>query len=133
MSDNRGVLVIGEDAILKGEIRNCREIEIFGYVEGLLEAGKVTVHPQGRLFGNVKAETAEVFGQLQGDVRVKQLIAIRSSGTASSWPRTASPSNTASIGGIFFSLLFQAFLAERFMRVFALLADNKPLEILNLE
>lgn len=81
MSDNRGVLVIGEDAILKGEIRNCREIEIFGYVEGLLEAGRVTVHPQGRLFGNVKAETAEVFGQLQGDVRVKQLIAIRSSGT----------------------------------------------------
>lgn len=81
MSDNRGVLVIGEDAILKGEIRNCREIEIFGYVEGLLEANKVVVHPQGRLFGTVKAESAEVFGQLQGDVRIKQLIAIKSSGT----------------------------------------------------
>jgi cytoskeletal protein CcmA (bactofilin family) len=81
VSDNRGVLVIGEEAILKGEIRNCREIEIFGYVEGLLEAGKVTVHPQGRLFGTVKAETAEIFGQLQGDVRVKQLIAIRNNGT----------------------------------------------------
>lgn len=80
MSDNRGVLVIGEDAILKGEIKNCREIEIFGYVEGRLDAGKVVVHPQGRLFGNVKAESAEVHGQLQGDVRIKQLIAIKSTG-----------------------------------------------------
>lgn len=81
MSDNRGVLVIGEDAILKGEIRNCREIEIFGYVEGKLEAGRVVVHQQGRLFGTVKAESAEVHGAMQGDVRVKQLIAIRATGT----------------------------------------------------
>lgn len=81
MSDNRGVLVIGEDAVLKGEIRNCREIEIYGYVEGLLEAGKVIVHPQGRLFGTVKAESADVFGQLQGNVRIKQLIAIKNNGS----------------------------------------------------
>lgn len=81
MSDNRGVLVIGEDAILKGEIKNCREIEIYGYVEGRLEAGRVVVHPQGRLFGTVKAESAEIHGQLQGDVRVKQLIAIRNAGS----------------------------------------------------
>lgn len=75
------MLVIGEDAILKGEISNCREIEIFGYVEGKLEAGRVVVHPQGRLTGIVRAESAEVFGQLQGEVRVKQLISIKSSGT----------------------------------------------------
>ena len=81
VADNRGVLIIGEDAILKGDIRNCREIEIYGYVEGRLEAGKVVVHPQGRLYGTVRAETAEIHGQLQGDVRIKQLIAIRSSGT----------------------------------------------------
>ena len=81
MSDNRGVLVIGEDAILQGEIRNCREIEVSGYVEGNLDAGKVVVNPQGRLFGTIRAENAEVHGELQGDVRVKQLIAIKSTGT----------------------------------------------------
>lgn len=81
MSDNHGVLVIGEDAILQGEIRNCREIEIFGYVDGRLEAGNVVVHPQGRLFGTVRAENAKVHGELQGDVRVKQLIAIKNTGT----------------------------------------------------
>ncbi|MEQ1715226.1 MAG: polymer-forming cytoskeletal protein [Hyphomicrobium sp.] len=83
MSENRGQLVIGEDAILTGEIKNCREIEIFGYVEGLLEAGKVTVHPQGRLYGTVRAETAEILGEMQGDVRIKQLISIRNSGSVS--------------------------------------------------
>ena len=81
MSDNRGVLVIGEDAILKGEIRNCREIEIYGYVEGKLDAGRVVVHPQGRLYGTVKVETADIAGEMQGDVRVKQLISIRQSGS----------------------------------------------------
>lgn len=81
MSDNRGVLVIGEGAILQGEVSNCREIEISGYVEGKLDAGKVVVNPQGRLFGTIRAENAEVHGELQGDVRVKQLIAIRSTGT----------------------------------------------------
>lgn len=81
MSDNRGVLVIGEDAILQGEVRNCREIEIYGYVEGKLDAGNVIVHPPGRLFGTIRAENAEVHGALQGDVRVKQLIAIRNTGT----------------------------------------------------
>jgi cytoskeletal protein CcmA (bactofilin family) len=80
VSDNRGVLVIGEDAILQGEIRNCREIEIYGYVEGKLDAGNVILHPPGRLFGTIKAENADVHGELQGDVRVKQLIAIKSTG-----------------------------------------------------
>lgn len=75
------MLVIGEEAILKGEIKNCREIEIYGYVEGLLEADKVTVHPEGRLFGTVKADTADVHGQVQGNVRIKQLIAIWRTGS----------------------------------------------------
>lgn len=81
MADNRGVLVIGEDTILKGDIKNCREIEVYGYVEGTLEAGRVVVHPDGRLYGTIRAETAEIKGELQGDIRIKQLISIRQSGT----------------------------------------------------
>ncbi|MGL4397284.1 MAG: polymer-forming cytoskeletal protein [Hyphomicrobium sp.] len=81
MSDNRGVLIIGEDAVLKGDIRNCREIEVFGYVEGTLEAGSVIVHQGGRLYGKIKADTADVLGTLQGDVRVRELISIRASGS----------------------------------------------------
>ncbi len=81
VSDNRGVLIIGEETVLTGEIKNCREIEIYGHVDGKLDAGNIIVHQQGSLFGTVKAETAEIHGTMQGDVRIKQLISIKSSGT----------------------------------------------------
>lgn len=81
MSDTRGLLIIGDDAILTGDVKNCREIDVHGYVQGTLDAGKIVVHPEGRLFGTVRAETAEVHGEVQGDIRIQQLIAIRDSGS----------------------------------------------------
>ena len=81
MSDNRGVLIIGEETVLTGEIKNCREIEIYGHVDGKLDAGNIIVHQQGSLFGTVKAESAVIHGHMQGDARIKQLISIRSTGT----------------------------------------------------
>jgi cytoskeletal protein CcmA (bactofilin family) len=43
----------------------------------------VLVHKTGRLFGSVRTDTAEVHGTVQGDVVVKNLIDIRSSGNVS--------------------------------------------------
>ncbi len=80
MSDNRGLLIIGDDAILTGEVKNCREIDVHGYVQGTLDAGRIVVHPEGRLFGTVRAETADVLGEVQGDIRIQQLISIREFG-----------------------------------------------------
>lgn len=80
IESNRGA-VIQEDTTIVGKIRNCRQIEIRGYVEGDLVAESVVVHEGGRLHGTVKADTAEVLGTLQGDVSVKNLISIRSSGS----------------------------------------------------
>ena len=81
MSDTRGVLIIGSDAVLKGDVKNARRVEVHGYVEGGVAAGDVFVHNDGRLFGSIKSETAEVRGTLQGDVRVNQLMAIKSTGS----------------------------------------------------
>lgn len=83
MADNGGVLVIREDTIVKGEIRNCKQAEIFGYVEGDITARNLLVHPGGQCYGTVKTETAEVQGTLQGNVAVRQLINIRKSGSVS--------------------------------------------------
>lgn len=83
MVGTQGVLVVQEDASIKGQIRNCRLIEIHGYVEGELAAEKVLVHQTGRLFGKVMAESAEIHGTLQGNVVVRSLISIRSSGSVS--------------------------------------------------
>ncbi|MFT3731186.1 MAG: polymer-forming cytoskeletal protein [Hyphomicrobium sp.] len=82
MSDNRGVLIIGEDAVLKGEVKNGQRIEIWGYVEGGVSSAEVIVQEGGRLFGNVSADSAEIHGTVQGDVRVQQLIRIKSTGHA---------------------------------------------------
>lgn len=82
MSDNRGVLIIGEDAVLKGEVKSGQRVEIWGYVEGGVTASDVIVHEGGKLFGSVNSDTAEIHGTIQGDVRVQQLIQIRSTGHA---------------------------------------------------
>ena len=79
------MLVVKEDTVIRGvgEMRNCRQLEVFGYMEGDVAAKSVLVHKSGRLFGKVKSDNAEIHGTLQGEVVVKHLIDIRSSGNVS--------------------------------------------------
>lgn len=80
MSDTRGVLIIGADAVLNGEIKDAQRVEVLGVVEGGVAAGEVVVHQGGRMSGKVTSESADIRGQLQGDVRIRNLISIRSTG-----------------------------------------------------
>jgi cytoskeletal protein CcmA (bactofilin family) len=73
--------VIQEDTIIKGKIRNCKQMEIRGYVEGELAAESVLIHQGGTFYGTLKSDTADVSGSVQGEVFVKNLINIRSSGS----------------------------------------------------
>jgi cytoskeletal protein CcmA (bactofilin family) len=79
------VLIVTEDTVIRGvrELRNCRQLEVFGYLEGDVAAKSVLVHPNGRLFGKLKSDNAEIHGTLQGDVIVRNLMDIRSSGNVS--------------------------------------------------
>jgi cytoskeletal protein CcmA (bactofilin family) len=81
VAGTQGVLIVREDAIIKGDIRNCRQIEVYGYVEGNVTADSLLVHEGGQCYGNVKTEQADIHGTLQGEVVVKHLISIRSSGS----------------------------------------------------
>jgi cytoskeletal protein CcmA (bactofilin family) len=83
VADNSGLLVVGEDTIITGEVRNCRQIEVFGYVEGKVAADTAVIHQGGRCYGTLRSQTAEVSGTLQGNVFVKNLINIRSSAEVS--------------------------------------------------
>jgi cytoskeletal protein CcmA (bactofilin family) len=73
--------IIQEDTIIKGKIRNCRQMEIRGFVEGELAAESVLIHQGGTFYGTLKTEQADIAGSLQGEVFVKNLISIRSSGS----------------------------------------------------
>ena len=83
MDGSPGLLVIREDTFLKGEIRNCRQVEIYGYVEGNLSANSLLVHQGGKFYGTARTDNADIHGTLQGDVSVKHLINIRSNGSVS--------------------------------------------------
>ncbi len=56
-------------------------MEILGYVEGELTADDVLVHQGGIFQGTLKTGKADVAGMVQGEVFVKNLISIRSSGS----------------------------------------------------
>jgi cytoskeletal protein CcmA (bactofilin family) len=73
--------IIQEDTVIKGKIRNCRQMEIRGYFEGELTAEEVNVHQGGTFYGILKSDRADVAGSVQGEVFVKNLFNIRSSGS----------------------------------------------------
>jgi cytoskeletal protein CcmA (bactofilin family) len=83
VAEHQGVLVVQQDTIIKGEIRNCQQMEVYGYVEGDVAAENLLIHPSGQCYGTVKTGSAEVRGKLQGDVVVKHLISIRDTGSVS--------------------------------------------------
>lgn len=73
-------MVLSEDAVLKGEVRNCREFHLHGYIEGNIYAEDVVVHPGGRFYGIMRAGSATVAGNVQGEVYVKNLFRIERTG-----------------------------------------------------
>lgn len=81
MADHTGVLVIGADAVLTGDVKGAKAVEIYGVVDGGVAAGDVIVRQGGKLNGWIKSDTSTVEGTLKGDVRVQQLITIRSTGS----------------------------------------------------
>ncbi|HRD78391.1 MAG TPA: polymer-forming cytoskeletal protein, partial [Hyphomicrobiaceae bacterium] len=80
MSVNRGVMVIGQDMALTGEIRNGKLVEVHGVLDGYIASESVVVHPTGRVIGTLRADSAKVNGTLEGTVQVKNLIEIGSTG-----------------------------------------------------
>lgn len=80
MTDHRGVLVLLQDAIIKGEIRNCRQFHLYGYVEGTVATDELIIYEGGRCYGTVRAGTAQIAGSLQGNIFVKNLITIQRTG-----------------------------------------------------
>jgi cytoskeletal protein CcmA (bactofilin family) len=80
-SQYEGHVLIGEGVKIKGEIRDCREIEIHGTVEGDLEAEVLIVHGKGVVTGTVKTDRAEVHGSIDGDISVKYLLAVKAKGS----------------------------------------------------
>jgi cytoskeletal protein CcmA (bactofilin family) len=73
---------IGPSMTIKGEIRAREELLVDGEVEGLLESQSLlTVGPNGKVRGNIKAREVAIFGSVHGNVEVTEKIAIREQGS----------------------------------------------------
>ena len=72
--------VIGEDLVIRGELRNGGTVEVRGLIEGTIAAERVVIQPGGRVLGILKADSADVYGLMQGNVSVRQLLSIGGSG-----------------------------------------------------
>ena len=80
VGDRDGIVIISTDTAFKGAMRNCKRLEIFGYVEGEVTTGELVVHDGGNFYGQAQTDTAHVSGTLQGDSVVGGLIKIHSTG-----------------------------------------------------
>lgn len=79
--DNRTRSVIQKDMTIKGSIDQGKNVEIHGLVEGEVKAEKVKVHNTGRLVGGLFTDNASIDGAIEGEVKVRHLIMISSSGS----------------------------------------------------
>ncbi|MGI9411850.1 MAG: polymer-forming cytoskeletal protein [Hyphomicrobiaceae bacterium] len=76
MSQQPGVMIVMEHTSISGKIGNCRVLEVHGYVDGEVDADRIVVHETGRLYGTVSVREVEVNGDVQGDIKVLNLIKI---------------------------------------------------------
>lgn len=75
--------VIGKDIILKGEFHLSGDIRINGRLEGTVfyhGQGSIIIEKDGLVFGNVFADTLEVWGKVEGNIEAKETFIVRSGG-----------------------------------------------------
>jgi cytoskeletal protein CcmA (bactofilin family) len=75
--------VIGNDLVVKGEIRSLGRVEVHGFVEGKVSCDHLLIHPGGRVLGTIETGNADINGTMQGRARVRNTIAIGSTGKVS--------------------------------------------------
>lgn len=74
------VVYIGGACQVRGEIRNCRRLEIEGVLEGDLETEEIVVREGGKISGHIKTMSAEIHGDVEGQLDVEELLDVHSTG-----------------------------------------------------
>lgn len=78
--DGEGLVLIGRNTHVVGEITNCIKVEIQGGLDGTLVADAIVVREGGVVRGRVRTTNAEVHGDVDGEVVVDSLLDIRTNG-----------------------------------------------------
>ena len=76
-------LIIGEESTINGTIQEKNQIDIQGSVDGDVECRELIVGKFGNLKGKIKTESLSVEGTVDGELNVKGLLKLMSSGSVS--------------------------------------------------
>jgi len=76
-------VIIGNGVKVKGEISDADEIQIDGQGDITVETTNLLVGGTGDLKGNITTDNLDVWGKLEGDVKVNGTLTIQDQGTVS--------------------------------------------------
>jgi cytoskeletal protein CcmA (bactofilin family) len=78
--DGDGLVLIGKNTQLVGEISNCSRVEIQGALEGTVVAETVVVREGGMIKGHMRTTNADIQGIVEGEIVVDGLLDVKSTG-----------------------------------------------------
>ncbi len=81
-NDNIGssVNLIGPGTVIKGDIDTNGDIRIDGSIDGTIKVkGKLVIGNTGKITGDIQCQNAEVFGEIQGQIGVSELLSLKAS------------------------------------------------------
>ena len=80
VSDEPSRLLIGRDITFKGEISDCKSLVVEGTVVANAKCASAQILESGFYDGEIEAETIEVCGRIEGHVRARGRLTIRTAG-----------------------------------------------------
>ena len=80
MENNVGTLMIGEGVTITGNIESDGILYVYGNINGEVTAKEIFVGETGKIVGFVKAELADIKGEIQNSLDVKNNLIVRSTG-----------------------------------------------------
>ena len=73
-------VVIGEGVNIKGEITNAEEVQIDGMADIVLKTANINVGPNGILNGSIEATNADIWGKVDGDLKISNTLTVQELG-----------------------------------------------------
>ena len=76
-------VVIGEGVTIKGDITNAEEVQIDGKADITLKTQNINVGSKGILNGSIEAENADIWGKVDGDLKISNTLTVQELGHVS--------------------------------------------------
>ena len=76
-------VIIGNGVKLKGDITDADEIQIDGSADVTMSADNLVVGSTGNLKGTIQADNADVWGNIDGDLKISGTLTIQEQGSVS--------------------------------------------------